>query len=104
MKKNKFTAFLLVFMLSFSLAHSFVIEENHEHSDVREWVAEFTHHSHMDSEHNHDNILHCEFHNSYILAQNMLYFSNTKISLTPTFNPELYTYYKTDNFIKPPIA
>jgi hypothetical protein len=89
-------------MLSFSLAHSFVIEESHEHTNVQEWVAEFNHQSHLDAEH--DSALHCEFHNSYILSQNMVYIADMSIALVLTSKPKLYTYYKTDNLNRPPIV
>ncbi len=102
MKKVKFINILLLAMFSFSILHSFVLEEDYHHSDAKEWVSEFSHISHSDIEDVHD--LHCEFHHSYILTQNFTSISNKLTSQSPIFQPKFYIYHKTDNFLKPPIA
>lgn len=102
MKRNQLVALLLILMLSFSITHSFVVEENHEHTDVHEWVAEISHQAHLDAEH--DDSFHCEFHNSYIIPLNITSILDTLISLVPTFKSKLYAHFITYNLTRPPIA
>ena len=101
MKTNKFMTILLVFMLSFSISHSLVIEENHSLTDICECVVESNHQSNLDSEHSH--IFHCEFHNSYILSDNTSLFLGKKLVSASIFTIKPYIYYQTEELVKPPI-
>jgi hypothetical protein len=102
MKRNKYVAMLLVLILSFSLLHSFVAEERHQHIDTHECVVELEQPSHSDSQHAH--VFHCEFHHLYILSDNMAIFGSERISSSPSFGPKLYAYYRINRLIKPPIS
>ena len=104
-KKHKYIHLLLVFMLSFSMAHSFVVEENHQDIDSHVCtgcVVEFEHHSHSNPEHSH--VFHCEFHNPYILADNTTLLLSEKVTSSTSFTPKSYTYYHSNKLNKPPIA
>lgn len=104
-KKHKYINLLLVFMLSFSMAHSFVVEENQQQIDSYECVGcvvELEHHSYSNSEHSH--VFHCEFHTPYILSDTTTILLSRKVISSTSFTPKLYTYYHSNKLIKPPIA
>lgn len=104
-KKHTYINLLLVFMLSFSMAHSFVIEENHHDIDshvCNGCVVEVEDNSHSNDEHNH--VFHCEFHNPYILSDNTTLPLSGKVTSSTSFTPKLYTYYHSNKLIKPPIG
>lgn len=89
-------------MLSFSVAHAFVVEENHSKIEVHECAVEFEHHSHSDPKHNH--VFHCEFHNVYILSDNSTLQLSEKVYILAAFIPKFHTYFHPNKLIKPPIA
>lgn len=100
--KHKYINLLLVFMLSLSIAHSFLVDETHQHIDSHVCagcIVESEHHS--DSEHNH--IFHCEFHTPYILSNNTTLLLSEKVSSPTSFTPKLYIYNHFNKLIKPPI-
>ncbi len=104
-KKHKYINLLLVFMLSFSMAHSFVVEENPQPIDSHECVGcvvELEHSSHSNSDHSH--VFNCEFHNPYILSDNATLLLSEKVAASTSFTPKSYTYYHSNKLIKPPIA
>ena len=90
-------------MFSFSISHSFVIEDaHHHHSYEKEWSDQHVVSSYNDTQEVHD--IYCEFHHSYILTQNFTFAPDLKISSLPSTKPDLYTYHKIGNFLKPPIT
>jgi hypothetical protein len=94
---------LLVFMLSFSVVHSFVVEENHQPTKIHNTcTAEVNHNTHSDTNHNH--LFHCEFHNVYILPNNRNFYFSERVYTLSSFIPNSYTYYHLNKLIKPPIA
>ena len=103
MKKVKLVNILLLLMFSFSVVHSFALEEEHHHHiSEQTWIGECSHVEYDDVEDTHN--LYCEFHHSYVLTQNFTIHSHSSIYSNPLFISKVYTYYKTDNFLKPPIA
>jgi DNA-binding MltR family transcriptional regulator len=104
MKRVKFINILLIMMFSFSILHSFVLEDaHHHHTYEKEWSGDKnTYALDDDIQEMHDNF--CEFHHSYILVQNSTVIPNLKLSSSPLSNLNSYTYYKIGNFLKPPIS
>jgi len=104
MKKVKYINILLLVMFSFSILHSFVLEESehYHHSIEKNMLDKNT--DILKSELKESHTLHCEFHHSYILTQNFTFSSNISVSTPPLFKPNFYAYCKMDNFLKPPIA
>lgn len=104
-KKHKYINLLLVLMLSFSMAHSFVIEESHQKIDSHGCVGcvvEVGQDAHSNFEHSH--VFNCEFHNPYILSDNTTLLLSEKVTASTSFTPKSYTYYHSNKLIKPPIA
>jgi hypothetical protein len=90
-------------MLSFSVLHSFLVEENHQPTKVHNTCnAEVSHHTYSDSNHNH--LFHCEFHNVYILPTNNDFCLSERVYTLSSFIANSYTYYHLNKLIKPPIA
>jgi hypothetical protein len=102
MKRYKLINILLVLLLSFSVAPSFVIEENPQHTGIHVCAAELNHDSSLGCGHTHS--YQCEFHNLYILSDNTIPLLRERTSLAPSFRLKLYTYYQAEKLIKPPIA
>ena len=78
MKMKRLISLLLLLMFSFSIAHAFIVENEHS-LDMNEYVHEFSHSSHLDSSHDKNNI-HCEFHIPYILVDKLSQVSNELIN------------------------
>jgi len=101
LKKIKLLNILLLLLLSFSISHAFIIEDEH-HSSVNEYIDEFSHSLHDDADKPCD--LHCEFHISYILTDAFCIQTNSQITLQPFSKSKLYIYHLLYNFLKPPIT
>lgn len=101
MKKSKVITMLLVFMLSFSLAHSIVLEEHYEFTDTMNCTSECCHH--VDSKVEHEPCYYCEFNSPSNIPVNTILLLSEKIFSTPPFSSNLYNNYKNEELIKPPI-
>ena len=102
MKKKKLINILLLLVLSFSISHAFIIEHQHHHSNVHEYVNEFSHTMHEHTDDDYD--FHCEFHISYILADNLYIKPTAPNSSNVNSRSITYVYYSSENFLKPPIS
>jgi len=101
-KKHKYIKLLLIFMLSISIAHSFVLEESHPHTNCNNCVVEFEHQSPSHSKCTH--VFHCELHNLYLSLDTKALYLSEKVSTYISFSPNSYAYYHPNKLIKPPIA
>ncbi|CAA6819008.1 MAG: Unknown protein [uncultured Sulfurovum sp.] len=100
--KHKYIKLLLILILSVSIAHSFVLEENHQHVNCDHCVNE-SEQQHTPSVSKCTNI-NCELHNLYLASDTTALYLSEKVSTYISFSPNSYAYYHPNKLIKPPIA
>lgn len=101
--KHKYIKLLLILILSLSIAHSFVLEENHQHTNCDHSVLE-SEHKHTPSISKCTHVFHCELHNLYLSSGSTALYLSEKVSTYISFSPNSYAYYHPNKLIKPPIA
>ncbi|MFT5659904.1 MAG: hypothetical protein ACI9TV_000537 [Sulfurimonas sp.] len=101
MKTKSFVTFALLFVLSFSIAHEYVFALfDDDHASVIEYVAE------LEAPSDHGDICdaHFEYHQSFVLTENLVLSKLEYRFLSKTLVTESYNFKTYSNFLKPPIA
>ncbi len=101
MKIKSFVTFALLFVLSFSIVHEYVFASfESEHSSVSEYIAELE----VPSEHNDHCDIHFEYHQSFLLAEDITLPKIEHNSFKIVTDKESYQFQIHTDFLKPPIA
>ena len=101
MKIKSFVTLALLFVLGFSIAHEYVFASfESDHSSVAEYVAELEvpseHHDHCD--------IHFEYHQSFLLAEDITLPKLEHNSFKIETDKESYHFQIHEDFLKPPIV
>lgn len=104
MKRRRLLTFVLLFALSFTSLHAFVIDALDTHScNAQEYVHEFssseTHIIDGDICH-----IHAAFHTVVILSELPIIFENTTLNAVPHFFVISYEYTPYNTLFKPPVT
>jgi len=101
MKINSLVTLALLFVLSFSIAHEYVFAYfESDHSSVVEYVAELE----VPSEHKDLCSIHFEYHQSFLLAEDITLSKLEHNSFKIAIDKESYNFQIYLNFLKPPIV
>ena len=103
MKKRKLLTFVLLFALSFTSLHAFVIDALDTHScNVQEYVHEFSSSdTHIDGDICH---IHAAFHTVVILSELSISLENITLNAVPHFFISSYEYTPYNTLFKPPVT
>lgn len=102
MKNKKTLTLLLLFVMSFQVAHAFAIDMLDTHKcQVSEYVTEFSQASHVDEPNDICNI-HSAFHLPYLVTENLELIQTSQLQEQPYSNLISYDYDDTPTFLIPP--
>ena len=104
---NRLINLLLLFVMSFSIAHGVVLDMHEEdHCSVQEFVAEFSHPIQHDIEEHEGDLCNSHFmlHLSFILPSNFLLSEITQTHFNVPFLTPFKSYSDMNNSFRPPIS